>query len=544
MVTVQHQRDGGLAARRRLFLQEGALMRTWFAYLIATLAVTTSPVSAGVQTPPPSIIAPLMSGDEPIVVTTHTIQTPEGPLTYEARAGRLPIRVDETGEVHAHVFFVAYVVKNRGKNRPLTIAWNGGPTIASIYVHTEFLGPRRITKTGFVDNPLTLLKTSDLVFYDPVETGFSRVAHPRFAPEFFNMKGDVAAAAEFVRAYRARFDAQTQPLFILGESYGVWRTAAVGEFLAHEGVGIAGLVLVSGGFPSVRQPMSFWNAMNIPTRAATALFYHRLDPTLMRDPRGTERAVKAWVDSTYLPALRHPETLSKAQRDSIIRRLAAYTGVRPNQIDPKTMVMTTQDFLTGFFDGDKKRELADVDTRVFGEERASVAQHLYISHYLREELGYATDLGYTGELGYASDLGYRALEAGYVPTPGPARRSSGAQWIYNQTPDSAAALAAGRVDGEVAHMFNSNPPWTQNAMTLEPTLRVFVALGRYDPTNSCDAEERNIAGLQAELSKRVVLKCYDAGHMMYRDDSQRPKVMADLARFEADAVAAQAAAAP
>jgi hypothetical protein len=220
----------------------------------------------------------------------------------------------------------------------------------------------------------------------------------------------------------------------------VWRTAAVGDFLARQGLDIAGLALVSGGFPSVKQPMSFWNAMNIPNRTATALYYKRLAPALMHDPQRTMEIVKAWVVSSYSPALAHPDALSQAQRDVIIRQLAAYTGVRPNQIDAKTLVMNTQNFLTGFFDGDKTRQLAEVDTRAFGEERQSPARHLYVSRYLRQELGYSTDLGYAGELGYATDLGYRALEAGYVPTPGPVRRSSGAQWTYNQTPDAATPM--------------------------------------------------------------------------------------------------------
>ena len=393
--------------------------------------------------------------------------------------------------------------------------------------------------SGFVDNPLTLLRTSDLVFYDPVETGFSRVEKPEFAPEFFNMKGDVATAAEFVRAYRARFDAQTQPLFLLGESYGVWRTAAVGESLAKRGMPIAGLILVSGGFPSVKAPIAFWDAMNVPNHAATALYYRHLSPDLMRDPQATMKAVEGWTNATYLPALNRLETLSDSQRESIAVQLAAYTGVRRDQIDRKTLVMHTQDFLTGFFDGDKARELADVDTRLFGEERQTPARHLYVSRYLRRELGFATDLGYTGELGYNTDLGYRALEAGYMPTPGPARRSSGAQWSYNQTEDSAAANAAGRVDGEVAHMFNTNPPWTQAAMGLEPNLRVFVALGRYDPTNSCEAQVGLVATLPQDLSRRIAVRCYPAGHMMYRDAEVRPVIMADLARFLADATVAQ-----
>ena len=515
-------------------------MRAWLIRVVAALAAVLGPAWAHAGETAPTTIAPLVAGDESIVVTTHQIATPNGPLVYEVRAGRLPIRVDETGEVHAHVFFVAYVVKNRGAGRPLTIAWNGGPLIPSIYVHGELLGPRRITSQGIVDNPATLLRTSDLVFYDPVETGFSRLAEPRFAPEFFNMKGDIAVAAEFVRAYRARFDAQTQPLFLLGESYGVWRTAAVGEFLARRGVKLDGLVLISGGFPSVARPMAFWNAMNVPGRTATALYYNRLAPELQRDPPATLRAAQAWATSTYEPALTHPEALSGAQRDAVRARLAAFTGVRPDQIDAKTLVMPTRAFLTGFFDGDKTRTLSDVDTRVFGEEHQPGARHLYVSQYFRRELGFATDLGYIGELGYDTDPSYRALEAGYIPTPGPGRRTIRMQWVYNQTPDSAAALAASLVDGEVAHMFNTNPPWTQAAMGLEPGLRVFVALGRYDPTNSCEAEEANVASLTPALSSRITLRCYAGGHMMYRDVGERVRLLGDLARFETNSSGAAA----
>jgi hypothetical protein len=204
--------------------------------------------------------------------------------------------------------------------------------------------------------------------------------------------------------------------------------------------------------------------------------------------------------------------------------------------------MHTQAFLTGFFDGDRARQLADVDTRVFGEERQDPSRPLFISRYLRQELGFPTDLGYAGELGYTTDLGYRALEAGYMPTPGPEPRGSGAQWTYNQTSDASAALVAGRLDGEVAHMFNVNPPWTQSAMTLLPRLRVFVALGRFDPTNSCEAQAKVIAGLAPDLSRRITLRCYAAGHMMYRDESERIRAMADLTRFEAEAVAGRPAA--
>jgi len=128
-----------------------------------------------------------VTGDEPIVVTEHRIQTAHGALPYEARAGRLPIRSEQTGEIRGFIFFVAYVVTASG--------------------------PRRRTKAGMVDNPETLLADSDLVFYDALETGFSRPAAPEYAPEFLNTQGDVAVTAEFIRAYRARFRAIGQPLW-------------------------------------------------------------------------------------------------------------------------------------------------------------------------------------------------------------------------------------------------------------------------------------------------------------------------------------------
>lgn len=505
-----------------------------FAVLISAALLGILPTASLAQSEI-AFVTPIMTGDEPIVITTHRIETADGPLEYEARVGRLPIRVDETGEVHAQIFFVAYVVKNGGANRPLTFAWNGGPTIPSIYVHTEFAGPRLITSKGFVDNPLTLLRTTDLVFYDPVQTGFSRVAKPEFAPEFFNMKGDIAVAAEFVRAYRARFDAQTQPLFLLGESYGVWRAGGVAQFLAERGLRTNGLILVSGGFPSINMPMSFWRAMNVQGRTATALHYKRLAQELLRNPAAAMKASDAWVRSTYLPALDRIASLGEQERDDIALTLARFTGYSADKIDRKTLVVSTEEYRNGFFAGNAARVLSEVDTRLFGDERQSPERHLYISKYLRGELGYATDLGYTGQLGYGTDLGYRALEAGYVPTPGPARRSSGKQWSYNQSDTAQAALAEGIADGEIGHMFNANPPWTQTAMKLLPELRVFVAMGRYDPTNVCEGQTLAIETLPGELQRRIVTRCYDGGHMMFRDYGERVKVSNDVAEFISNA---------
>ena len=439
--------------------------------------------------------------------------------------------MDETGEVHAHVFFVAYVVTNRGAHRPLTFAWNGGPTLPSVYVHTEFLSPRRLDRTGFVDNPATALAATDLVFYDPVETGFSRPSKPEFAAEFLNMKGDIAATSEFIRAYRGRFGAETQPLFILGESYGAWRAAGVSEFLADRHVGIAGVILISGGFAGTKPSLAFSHAMDIQARAAGAFYYKRLPPELMRDRVETLRIVDQWAASTYLPALEHVSELSPEDRASIARQLAKFTGFPPEQIDPNTLVVNTSDYLSGFFAPDKARTLSELDLRISGDEAVEPTRSLQISHYLRNELGYNTDLTYSGELTYPDDVSYRALESGYVPTPGPARRRTGLQWSYNQSEEAPAALERLRATGDGAYLDAVNPPWIENAMTAEPNLRVFVAQGRFDPTNSCEGVRRIVAGLGAGLSGRIESRCYEGGHMMYRDETERIRLSDDLAKF-------------
>ena len=533
----------GLVFTSRGSLQAAASASRVPALVLAVALVASIFPAFAVETQQPQTLPPLANGDEPIVVTHHTLRTPSGTLEYEARTGRLPIRVDETGEVHAYVFFVAYVVTNRGAHRALTFAWNGGPTLPSVYVHTEFLGPRRLDRTSFVDNPATPLAVTDLVFYDPVETGFSRPAKPEFAPEFLNMKGDIAATSEFIRAYRGRFGTEIQPLFILGESYGAWRAAGVSEFLTDRHVEIAGVILISGGFAGTKPSLAFSHAMDIQARAAGAFYYKRLPPELMQDRAETLRVVDQWATSTYLPALEHVAELSPADRTSIAGQLAKFTGFPVEQIDPNTLVVNTSDYLSGFFAPDKARTLSELDLRISGEETAEPTRSLQISQYLRNELGYNTDLTYSGELNYPGDLTYRALESGYVPTPGPARRRTGLQWSYNQSEEAPAALERLRATGDGAYLDAVNPPWIENAMTVEPNLRVFVAQGRFDPTNSCEGVRRIVSGLGANMSRRIETRCYEGGHMMYRDEPERIRLSDDLATFIRTA-SAPASAAP
>ncbi len=463
-----------------------------------------------------SVIAPLMSDDEPIVVSTHRIQTEEGPLEYEARAGRLPIRNDESGEVRGYAFFVAYTVKSAGAPRPLTFVWDGGPTEPAILVHTSMFGPRRLEAPSMVDNAETLLRTSDLVFYDPIGTGFSRPAKPDYDKEFLSVLGDFAATAEFVRAYRVKFATERQPLFLFGESYGTWRVSGTTELLEKRGLKVSGAILLSGGIPGSNVPTEFLDAMYIPARTATAFELKKLSPELMRDKTATVKAAADWAYGVYFPVLQHVAQLSDAERDRIVRDLARFTGVRVEQLDRKTLVMSNRAYRHGLFAGDDRKVLNVYDMRIVGPDApfAYTAPETLVG-YLRNELGFRTELAYT------------PLENGYMPSPGPSRRSTGERWVYNHTEITPESIARMR-DGGGPPL---SQPWLQNAMRLDKSLQVYVAAGRYDSLNRCEGNVHMVATLDPDLARRFTLQCYEGGHMMYLVPATRLTLSADLARF-------------
>lgn len=472
----------------------------------------------------------IASGDESIVVTQHRIQTAKGLLDYEARVGRLAIRSEQTGQVRGYIFFVAYSVKPKdGERRPITFAWNGGPGVASNIIHMEGLGPRRETKAGMVDNPDTPLAASDLVFYDAMETGFSRPASPEFAAEFLNLKGDVAATAEFIRAYRTRFRALDQPLFICGESYGVFRAAALADFLTDRDVKIAGTILISGDIPNIPQTVAFYDAMHIPARTATAFYHHRLSPELMKDRDATMKQAIQWATTVYRPALERVDQLSDAEREKIAMQLAGYIGMLPEQIDRKTLVVHAARYLEDFFGLDHTKTLSPYDTRDIGD-KLDLGSATVLDHYLRDELSYNTDLAYTGN------------EHGYTPTPGHPAQSAGEQFYYNAEGITKEDRARDQ-EGEVTYVARDNPPWIINALQRDKNMQVLVTTGRYDPLNMCEGDVAVTATLGTDLSSRIENHCYEAGHISYRDDIARPKFLGDLSHFIARTVAAQSSSA-
>jgi carboxypeptidase C (cathepsin A) len=464
----------------------------------------------------------------PIVTTSHRITLSGKPLTYTARAGVLPIRINDTGEARGYIFFVSYTVDREPGQppRPLTFAWNGGPGSNALLVHLSAFGPRRLSSGGgtlsapmaFEDNQATWLEATDLVFVDPIGTGFSRPARAEYAPDFYGVLGDIAATVEFIRVYRTRFDAWDAPLYLAGESYGVWRAAGAGEAMEKAGQRVAGLILISGGIPlGPIVPDAMRVAMFVPTRTASAFFHHKLAPDLQSDRDRAIGEAERWAKTVYAPALARVDALGSDERAAIAAQLARFTGLDPMLVDKGSLTVDRQFLLDNLLKDRGQGPLGRFDTRQAGgavptDRGEETRRRTLINRYLRDELGFKTDLVYQG------------LESGYSATPDPP--GVNARWKYDQG-DPNVPVVVRNTDAPPG----GTPPWLRRAMDLDPALRTFVATGMYDSLNSCSGNEYLLSQLPSRDAARITFRCYEGGHMMYEDREARVGLARDIGRF-------------
>jgi carboxypeptidase C (cathepsin A) len=452
---------------------------------------------------------------EPSVVTRHSIAIAGKPLAYTAETGRIAIRDPETGQPRGWMFYIAYRVPS-AKPRPLAFVWNGGPGANSATLHFEVAGPKRGEDGRLVDNAETWLTHADLVFVDPIGTGFSRPARPEDAQGFYGTLGDVASVTEFVRSWRILHAAEAQPLYLIGESWGAGRAANVGEALLKRGVRVDGLGLISGGTGLSRLgddgPVGH---LRIAGYAATALHHGKLAPDVGTTPQAVRSAAETWALDTYGPALARLAQLTPDEREQIAAGLSRLTGVPAAKIDRKTLVITPRQFRAEL-GGDKPLNVFDMRIRDEPRDRAEAA----ILTYLRADLGYRTDLPYVG------------LEAEPNGPDGKPPLSVGARWDYATAPitpaEREAAYAEAVRTGAGPPKLGPPLPGTAEALALNPKLRVLVASGLYDSLANCAGDDETARRLPAPLKAAMTFRCYPGGHMMYRDQPTRLQFSQDI----------------
>lgn len=433
--------------------------------------------------------------------TRHSAMVDGRRLDYVACVGALPVRV---GEATARIVYTAYLVP--GARRPLSFVWNGGPGADSRTLHFHAIGPRIIRGGALADNPATPLARTDLVFVDPVGTGFSRADTAAKASAFYGTLADIASTASFIRDFRQRYRRTRNPLALVGESFGTWRAAGVAEALIDAHVPVVGLALISGGIPlGEERGGERRRALSLVNRAATAFALGKLTPDLQRDQGATLAEVQRWADTIYAPALADPAGLSASARAAVVDRLARYQGLDPATIDTKTLWVSPRDFRTRLL-GPEGKTLGIFDMRQTARAARGEEDALVLAYY-------------------RGDLRYGANRYAGIDTPA---EDVGGQWRYDQSPITKESLARAMA-GEGPP--SASQPWIQRAMTKDPALRVWVATGLYDSLNSCAGNAATVAALPAAIRARFILRCFAGGHMMYEDPQETRRFGDELAAF-------------
>ncbi|MGB8010064.1 MAG: hypothetical protein WCF68_00505 [Terriglobales bacterium] len=467
-----------------------------------------------------SLPAAARDDDEP-VVTRQQAHIAGQLLHYTAEAGRIAIRDVETGEPHGYMFYIAYRMPSLSAPRPITFVWNGGPGADSSCLHFSVVGPKLAEGARLVDNPDSWLPATDLVLVDPIGTGFSRPAKAEYGSDFYGTVGDVDSVTEFIRAWRLLHGAEGAPIFLAGESWGAGRAAHVGYALEKRGIAVSGLVLISGGWALNKDYGSaqLQSALRVVDMASTALYYGKAAPDLGKDLGAVRQAAEKWVRETYAPALSRSEKLSDAERSAVVAQLSRFTGLPKEQIDPKTLTISPRQFRTGLLK-DQNREPYMFDMRLTTPPGNSDA--VAILRYFRHDLGYNTSLPY---------IGLEEMSQGFAPG-GTYPEPVNARWNYataKLTPEEVkAAIEEASSKGDGPPRLGPPLPGTEEALALNPRMKVLVAAGMYDSFLPCASGAEIDRQLPPNLHQVVTFKCYVGGHAMYKDAATRAEFSRDV----------------
>ena len=450
-----------------------------------------------------------------IVVTKHKARINGETIAYTVTCGTVVLKEDtekdgnrEAEKPRASIFFMAYTkdgVKDAAK-RPLTFSFNGGPGSSSVWLHLGVLGPKRVKLDDegnagpppykLVDNEFSLLNETDLVFIDPVGTGYSRMVDGESVKEFHNYQRDLESVGEFIRLYTSRHLRWSSPKFIAGESYGTTRAAGLSSHLQEKyGLYVNGLLLLSTAldFSTFRFMVGhdLSHALFLPTYAATAWYHQKLDKSLQAKPlRAFLDEVEAFVEGEYNAALFQGDKLSEAKRTAVAKKISHYTGLSVAYIEQTNLRIGIHRFCKELC-RDEHRTVGRLDSRFKGIDRDAAGENFeYDPAHSNLDGAYAACLNdyVRRELKFASDTPYKVISQLYMT------------WDFgasNQHLNVAETL--------------------RKAMNMNPHMKVYVGSGYFDLATPHYATEyvMNHMALDKSLARNLDLHYYEAGHMMY-----------------------------
>ena len=471
-------------------------------------------------------------------VTHHDMTLGGKTLRYTATAGTLVIR-DEEDKPYGSMFYVAYALDGAEvRNRPVSFLYNGGPGSATLWLHMGSFSPVRITTdspnatTGppfkVVSNEYSLLDKTDLVFVDAPLTGYSRGAGKGQPKDFFGVDQDLRAFDRFIIRYLSVNQRWNSPKFLIGESYGTTRSAALADMLGNDGVQLNGVVLISSilnyNIRSGGYDMLFIG--NLPSYAAAAWYFNKI-PNKPADLGAWVQQAREFASGAYAHALFQGHNLPAAELDSVAREVSRFTGLSADYVKEANLRVSPTRFRKEVLREDRKTlgrydmrfEGADVDAA--GENPSYDASDTGISGAFVAALHDYLE----GELKYQSTDAYRAT----------AYNLTGGQWDWKHRPTSGAP-GMGPGGGEQAQPYVAAD--LASAMRKNPHLKVFSANGYFDLATPFFLTEYDLdhMDLPADVRGNVQFGYYPSGHMIYLNLDALHKLRDDLAGFITSAV--------
>lgn len=459
---------------------------------------------------------------EETVTSKHSLKIDGANLSYQATVGTQILMSDECTP-KASIFFTAYTKEGvtDKRSRPITFCFNGGPGSASVWLHLGVLGPKRVdiddegkvAKQPYhlVDNPYSLLDVTDLVFIDPVSTGYSRAVPGEDAKQFHGVEKDIESVAEFIRLYITRNERWESPKFLAGESYGTTRASGLAlELHDNHHIYLDGIFLISCvlNFQTIKfvTGNDLPYILYLPTYTATALYHHKLDEDLQKDPKLSLKEAEEFAYGEYAHALMMGDRLDLVKRAEMLDKLSRYTGISREYLDNANLRLSIFRFAKELFKNER-RTVGRFDSRLKGID-SDVCSDVFEFDPSYENIVGVFTAAFNNyirtELNWKRDEEYRII-ADVQP------------WDY----------------GQAKNQFLNVSEQLRQVMSKNTLLGVFVANGYYDLATPYFATEYTLThlDLDSSLRKNLTIENYEGGHMMYLYYPTLVKLKGDLAQF-------------
>lgn len=457
-------------------------------------------------------------------VTKHRANIGGSEVAYTATAGTLVMK-EEDGKPLASIFYVAYTRDgvDDPANRPVTFSFNGGPGSSSVWLHLGILGPQRVDMPDepviprppyrLVENAESILDVTDLVFIDPVTTGYSRAVPPDEDDAFHGYEQDLGSVGDFIRLYLTRGERWASPKFLIGESYGTTRAAGLSGYLQdRHGIYLNGVMLISSilNFQTARFEVGndLPYVLFLPTYTATAWYHEQLPVELQSRPlRQVLDEAEAFAAGDYRLALARQAEMPEAEVRSVAERLARYTGLSVDYVQRSNLRVPAGRFFKEL-QRDEGETTGRLDSRYTGVDRdAAGERYEFDPSYAAIQGPYTATLNdyVRRTLGFKSDLPYEILTGRVRP------------WSFE----------------EFENRYLNAAETLRQAMAKNPWLEVYVANGYYDLATPYYATEYTFDTMQLapSLADNVTMGYFEAGHMMYIHGPSRRALKQDLAEF-------------